>query len=294
MKVLDSLHEECPLDKRTDWQFLYKTTGKYSGLSIVECKHCKLQALFPRPNQKELYTKDYYQGKADYTYIDERDHKKFFQYVWKARIRNIKKFVNSGNFLDIGSSFGGFLESAKGEGFQVQGVEISEYASRYANDIGIPTFNGSLVEAKFPNNHFHVITMIEVIEHIENPSFFFQELTRILKPGGLLLLQTANFDGWQAKLEGPNYHYYMPGHVFYYSDTILKKILTNLGFGRFVSYFGVDFPLYAKLQKSRGSFQKWKDYLTWFRIAYYHFKSKWKRNGFPITSSYVLYAFKNR
>lgn len=287
-----SLLEECPLDQVCDWQPLYKTTGKYSGLSIVECKHCKLQALYPRPNQKELYSKDYYQGKADYTYIDERDNKKFAMYVWKARIRNMQKFVHAGKFLDIGSSFGGFLESAREAGFQVQGVEISEYASRYANENGIPTFNGSLMEAKFPNDHFNVITMVEVIEHIENPSHFFKELTRILKPGGLLLLQTANFDGWQAKTEGSNYHYYMPGHVYYYSDTILKKILTNLGFSRFVSYFGVDFPLYAKLQKSRGSFENWKDYLQWFRISYYHFRSKWKSNGTPITSSYVLYAFK--
>lgn len=70
-----SLNEECPLDQLCDWLPLYKTTGKYSGLSIVECKHCKLQALYPRPNQKELYGQDYYQGKADYTYIDERENK---------------------------------------------------------------------------------------------------------------------------------------------------------------------------------------------------------------------------
>lgn len=294
MNQILSLSEECPLNQTCDWVPLYTTTGKYSGLSIVECKTCKLQALFPRPNQKELYSKDYYQGKADYTYIDERDHKKYFQYVWKARIRNIKKFVGTGNFLDIGSSFGGFLEIAREEGFSIQGVEISAYAASYANDSGIPTFNGSLMEANFPDNHFSVITLVEVIEHIENPKLFFKELTRILKPGGLLLLQTANFDGWQAKLEGSNYHYYMPGHVFYYSDTILKNILTNFGFSRFVSYFGVDFPLYAKLKKSRGSFHHWKDYLNWFRISYYHFKSKWKRNGFPITSSYILYAFKKQ
>ncbi|EMY68696.1 class I SAM-dependent methyltransferase [Leptospira vanthielii] len=292
MKTNLSLNEECPLDHLCDWHPLHTTTGKYSGLSIVECKHCKLQALYPRPNQKELYSQDYYQGKADYSYIDERENKKFASYVWKARIRNIQKFVPSGNFLDIGSSFGGFLESAREAGFQIQGVEISEYASRYANENGILTYNGSLTDAKFPKNHFSVITMVEVIEHIENPNLFFKELTRILKPGGLLLLQTANFDGWQAKKEGSKYHYYMPGHLFYYSDTILKKILTNLGFNRFVTYFGVDFPLLAKLQKSRGTFKKWKDYFQWFRISYYHYRSKWKKHGYPITSSYVLYAFK--
>lgn len=292
MNNFDVLREECPLTKQCDWKPLYLTTGKYSGLSIVECKTCKLQSLYPRPNQENLYTKDYYQGKAEYTYIDERDQKPYFRHVWKARIRNIKKFKVSGHFLDIGSSFGGFLEVAKEEGFSIQGVEISEYAASFANENNIPTFQGNLYDAKFPSESFDVVTLVEVIEHLENPNLFFKELFRILKPGGLLLLQTANFEGWQAKLEGNAYHYYMPGHVFYYSDTILKKILTGLGFGSFVSYFGVDFPLMAKLKKAKGSFRSMADHLKWFRISYYHFVSKWKRKGFPLTSSYVLYAFK--
>ncbi|TGL99684.1 class I SAM-dependent methyltransferase [Leptospira jelokensis] len=292
MPSFDSLRDECPLKKDCDWKYLYETTGKYKGLRVAICQTCKLQALSPRPNQNELYSKDYYQGKAEYSYIDERASKPFFRHVWKARIQNIKRYVASGHFLDIGSSFGGFLEVAKEEGFSIQGVEISEYAASYANENKIPTYNGNLYDANFPAESFDVITLVEVIEHIENPNRFFKELTRILKPGGLLLLQTANFEGWQAKEEGSGYHYYMPGHVFYYSDELLKKILTGHGFGSFVSYFGVDFPLVAKLKKVRGSFQNWKDYRHWFRIGFYHFRSRWKRKGFPLTSSYVLYAFK--
>ncbi|XDD47923.1 class I SAM-dependent methyltransferase [Leptospira sp. WS39.C2] len=292
MDPADFLRKECPLQGGCDWKPLYLSTGNYPGLSIHECQSCKLQSLYPRQNQKELYTKEYYQGKADYNYIDEREQKPFFREVWKARIQNIKRYKKTGNFLDIGSSFGGFLEVAKEAGFFVQGVEISEYASSYANENNLPTVNGSLYDAKFPTQSFDVITLVEVIEHIENPKLFFQELTRILKPGGLLLLQTANFEGWQAKKEASHYHYYMPGHVYYYGDTLLKKILTEHGFGSFVSYFGVDFPLVAKLKKVKGSFQTWKDYFKWIRISYYHFTSKWKRKGFPLTSSYVLYAFK--
>ncbi len=176
----------------------------------------------------------------------------------------------------------------------MQGVEISSFASSHANANGIPTFNGSLLEAKFPDSHFDVISLVEVIEHLEQPQLVFSELSRILKPGGLLLLQTANFEAWQAKDAGSAYHYYMPGHVFYYSDALLKKILTEKGFDRFISYFGVDFPLSAKLLKSRGNFRKLSDYLQWFRIGYYHFRSKWKKEGFPMTSSHVLYSFRSR
>lgn len=287
-----NLEAECPIDKdaKCAWQFQYFTTGNYPNLSIYKCNTCGLESLFPRPNQTELYDENYYKGKSEYTYIDERQTEKYHRYVWEARIKNIKKFVSTGKFLDIGSSFGGFLSVAKANGFEVQGVEVSKYASDYANLAGIPTYAGSLLEAKFPDSNFDVICLIEVIEHLEAPHLIFPELRRILKPGGLLLLQTANFEGWQAKTEGSKYHYYMPGHVFYYSDSILKKILTPLGFNRYISYFGVDFSLLAKMKKAVGSFNRWLDYWKLIRISFYHFKSKFTKSGFPLTSSYVLYA----
>ncbi|TGL62704.1 class I SAM-dependent methyltransferase [Leptospira ognonensis] len=294
---MDQLRRECPLNSdppECDWQFLYTSQGIYKGISIYECKTCGLQSQYPRQNQTNLYDADYYKGKAEYTYIDERETETFHRYVWNARLDNIQKYISSGKLLDVGSSFGGFLKSAKEKGFAVQGVEISSYASKHANENEIPTFQGSLLDAHFPDASFDVITLVEVIEHLENPKIIFSELGRILKPGGLLLLQTANFEGWQAKEEREKYHYYMPGHVYYYSDSVLKKILTPLGFNRFICYFGVDFSLLSKLRKSRGNFKHWYDYRHWFRISYYHFKSKLSKAGFPLTSSYVLYAFKSR
>lgn len=294
---MDQLLRECPLSQdipECNWQFLYLSQGQHKGISIYECKTCGLQSQYPRLNQTSLYDEDYYKGKAEYTYIDERETENFHRYVWNARLDNIQKFIPKGKLLDVGSSFGGFLKTAKAKGFEVQGVEISSYASSHANQNGIPTIQSTLLDAQLPDASFDVITLVEVIEHLENPKTIFRELQRILKPGGLLLLQTANFEGWQAKEQREKYHYYMPGHVYYYSDSVLKKILTQLGFDRFVCYFGVDFSLLSKLRKSRGNFKHWHDYRQWFRISYYHFKSKLTKDGFPLTSSYVLYAFKSR
>ncbi|HNO25967.1 MAG TPA: class I SAM-dependent methyltransferase, partial [Leptospiraceae bacterium] len=50
-----------------------------------------------------------------------------------------------------------------------------------------------------------------------------------------------------------------------------------------------DFPLRAKLLKSRGSFKSIFDYRRWFNISWYHFKSRLLKGS---TSSMVLYAFK--
>ncbi|PNV73572.1 class I SAM-dependent methyltransferase [Leptospira inadai serovar Lyme] len=287
------IYEECPLDGTCRWERLY--TSEYSDfkLPIRICKTCGLQAQFPRPLPEELYTEDYYTGSQGFTYRDERATEKFDRYVWFARLANIAKFRSEGNFLDIGCSFGGFLNCARERGYVPYGVEISPYSAKQAGMRGIKIWQGQFLDADLPENFFDVITLIEVIEHLENPKAVFDKLAKILKPGGLLLIQTANFEGRQAKEAGPKYHYYLPGHVYYYSASNLRKILAKRGFERQVTYLGVDFPLYAKLLKSRGSFKSWKDYRKWITISFYHFRSKLKRGGLPLTSSMVHYAIKS-
>lgn len=285
------LKEECPLDKSCNWKFLYNSKFNDYNLPIHKCQTCGLETIHPKKldSLEKLYTEDYYKGTSNYTYIDERETEKYNAYVWNARIHNIKKFVQKGNFLDIGSSFGGFLNRAREFGFSPYGVEISKYASDYCTKRDIPVFQGNFLNSQFDENFFDVITMIEVIEHLESPKLVFEKLYRILKPNGLLVIQTANFDGKQAKQEAENYHYYLPGHLYYYSESNLKSILLDTKFTRFKTYYGVDFSLLAKLLKSRGSFKKLTDYWKWFRISYYHCKSKYIPNS---TSSMVLYAWK--
>ncbi|WP_210410806.1 class I SAM-dependent methyltransferase [Leptospira sarikeiensis] len=288
-KVIQS---ECPLEGNCKWESLYTSDFGDFNLPIQVCKTCGFQAQFPRPEPESLYTEEYYTGNQNFTYKDERITEKFDRYVWFSRLKNISKFRSDGNFLDIGCSFGGLLQCAKEKGYVPYGVEISPYSAKQAETRGFKVWQGQFLDADIPENFFDVITLIEVIEHLENPKKVFDKLSKVLKPGGLLLIQTANFDAWQAINSGNKYHYYLPGHVYYYSANLLRKILARRGFERQITYLGVDFPLLAKLLKSRGSFSSWKDYLKWFRIGFYHFKSKLSKKGKPLTSSMVHYAIK--
>ena len=287
----EELREHCPLDKNCNWQFLYNSEYNYYDLPIYKCKNCGLQSIFPKDKYdlRTMYEASYYQGTAAYSYIDERKNEKYESYVWDARLKNILKFKPEGRFLDIGSSFGGFLNRAKNKGYEAYGVEISSYSAKYANERGIPTFKGSILQANFPEKSFDIITLIEVIEHLDKPDLVFQKLSSILNDDGLLIIQTANFDGKQAIDEAAKYHYYLPGHLYYYSLSNLQQILIQNGFKKFIPYYGVDFPLMAKLLKSRGSFKSVFEYWKWVRISYFHFKSKFFKGS---TSSLVLYAFK--
>jgi SAM-dependent methyltransferase len=288
---MQKIKEECPLCLVDNWEFLYFSTFHQYNLPIYTCKTCNLQTIHPKDhiNLEEMYSESYYTGKAEYKYKDERKTEHYDSYVWDARIRNIKNFSKSGNFLDVGSSFGGFLNRAKLLGFQVYGVEVSKYSSDYAIERGIDTFCGTFLNNPYPDDFFNVITLIEVIEHLENPRDVFQKLYNQLQKNGLLVIQTANFEGQQAKSSGSDYHYYLPGHLYYYSKSILERILLKLGFSKTIMYYGVDFPLISKLLKSRGSFQKIGDYTKWWNISKYHLQSKLIKGS---TSSMVLYAIK--
>jgi SAM-dependent methyltransferase len=143
-------------------------------------------------------------------------------------------------------------------------------------------------------NGFHIVSMIEVIEHLPDPRAALTELARVMHPEGLLIIQTANMDGLQAKRAGEAYHYFLPGHLVYFSRKTLTRLLLECGFENTAIFYPCEFGLLPKLKKSRGNFKTLPDYRAWFRIAWYHLRSKIHWGDFALTSGMVVYARKIR
>ena len=241
---------------------------------------------------RSLYTENYFKGNADYSYTDERKIKEYSAYVWDKRVKVINRYIKNGNFLDRGCSFGGLLESASSF-YNPHGIEASKYAhSHVSSNFGRQIHYGTIENHPFEKNYFSVITMIELIEHLENPLFAIEESYRLLKDKGLLVIQTANMAGQQAKKLGKDYEYFMPGHLSYFTMNNLTRALRSAGFTKIKVFYPVEFGLLPKLLKSRGSFKTVSDYKAWFRIASYHLKSKIHAGDFAMTSSMVIYSFK--
>lgn len=244
-------------------------------------------------SEKALYDSGYYTGNSDYTYYDERTSERYARYVWNARLNTIRQYIPDGNFLDVGCSFGGFMKAAS-EYFTVFGIEPSEYSGAYARQRfgDSPIHIGTLSDHSFPYDNFSVITMIEVLEHIKNPYNALVECFHLLKKNGLLVIQTANMDGWQAKVHKNNYGYFLPGHVSYFSKANVTNALYAVGFKKITVFQPVDFGLLPKLMKSRMNVTSSLDYIQWIRIALYHYASKIHCGNFAVTSSMVVYAVK--
>ena len=151
--------------------------------------------------------------------------------VFRRRLRKIEKYKNGGRLLDIGCAAGFFLEVAEEKGWDVFGVELSEYASNYARERGLNIFTGDVTATKFPDEYFDVITLWAVISNLQNPYNNLIEAYRILKKKGLIVIQTGNIDSIFAKLQGINWGILTPGgHLYYFSPKTLRKMLELTGF----------------------------------------------------------------
>ncbi len=285
----------CPLcdSKNISDKYIIDTYSPAFNISLCnDCRFMFINPVFTDTFIKELYSEDYYNGNNQYAYHDERQRLKYEEKVWKKRIKKIHAYIDCGNFLDVGASFGGLLQCAS-TFFNPYGIEISPYAAAHANKLlNNQVHNGTLYDHPYQDNFFSVITMIEVIEHLKKPQQILKECYSLLKPGGLLVVQTANFDGQQARQLKQEYNYFMPGHVSYFSKANVISALQKVGFTRCKVFYPVEFGLLPKLLKSRGSFNSIKDYRRWISICMYHLKSKIHFKDYAATSSMVVYAFK--
>lgn len=135
--------------------------------------------------------------------------------------------------LDVGCSSGAFLGAAVRLGYAAEGVEPAAKAATTAQAAGLKVYQGLLHEAAYASASFDAITLLEVIEHLKEPLPLLQECQRILKPGGVLLVGTANADSWQARAFGAHWDYLSiakhGGHISFFNPKSLQKLAAQAG-----------------------------------------------------------------
>jgi 2-polyprenyl-3-methyl-5-hydroxy-6-metoxy-1,4-benzoquinol methylase len=136
-----------------------------------------------------------------------------------------------GRMLDIGAATGFFLELARARGWQTAGVEPSDHAADLGRKKGLDVRTGTLDSYDAEPCSFDVITMWDVLEHVPDPRQSLSIARKLLKPGGIIAINTPDASSLWGRLMGIHWHLIVPPeHLHLFGRRSLQRLLSDSGF----------------------------------------------------------------
>lgn len=200
--------------------------------NYFQCPDCGLAFLKPEPEPTSKLKRydEYYENLRRPNIID-RTMRRFSISDCCHLIE--KKSGKKGTILDIGCGDGDFLIAMNNRQWDIYGIEPSKLAGQRArrilsNDKVIVTES---LTYDFLDESFDVITLWHVLEHIKDPVLLMNEIRRLLKKGGIVVIEVPNADSPMYRTF-KEYHYLnlAPEHLFLWSKNSLQYLLNQHDF----------------------------------------------------------------
>jgi 2-polyprenyl-3-methyl-5-hydroxy-6-metoxy-1,4-benzoquinol methylase len=140
-------------------------------------------------------------------------------------------YVEGGRVLDVGSGNGFFLAMLRHHGWKVQGLDLSASAAEMTRrESGIDVHVGEVTDDVFEPEQFDFIHMSHVIEHVPSPTIALARVRELLRPGGLLYIETPNIASLGARLWG-RYWFALdsPRHLWLFTPETMSRALRESG-----------------------------------------------------------------
>ncbi len=200
--------------------------------TIMRCSQCGLGwTVVPSDFDVSPYYPEEYYGSKNKRFQPVVEW--LISFFRRARAGMILRQMKPGRILDIGCGRGLMLKELKEHGWECFGTEYSAKAAAATSEfLGIPIqVTTDIRTCTYPDHSFDVVTLWHVFEHIPNPIEILSEIRRILKPGGLVIIEVPNLSSWQFKIIGQTWiHLDAPRHFFHYSRKSLKSLIETHGF----------------------------------------------------------------
>jgi len=133
----------------------------------------------------------------------------------------------------------------------------TEFAESSRTEFGLVVYNDKVENVNFDRQRFDFVTMIDVLEYLQDPNSVLQKIHAIIQDDGILMIRVPNVNfillkafvlskifgkGAHTKYDflNPLGYWMAQEHLYNFSDTTLQKLLAKHGFVKQKSY--VEFP----------------------------------------------------
>ena len=190
---------------------------------LASCNTCQAKFSWPRPTPSELAT--YYNSLSSIRYEQQTAAKSAKDAL--QLVETIKKFhPTARKVLEVGCSTAYYLHGLLQHGYDVMGSELSAEAAALAEKwYGVKVFPNEFPPDDY-FNEFDVVIIHHVIEHVPFPVEFYEKAKQFLKKGGVLLIETPNYDSIGIRIFGPKYPVLCPpGHLNFFRKSTVRGML---------------------------------------------------------------------
>ncbi len=236
----------CNFCHSSDYDPFIKGRDRLHGIkgdfSLVRCKQCGLIYLNPRPSSAELnkyYPDDYH----PFTVGMVGSARTLQAMISDRGITQKVNFVNhliglKGQGLDVGCATGEFIDRMSKSGWEMTGLEPSEYASRLAMErYRVKVITNSLEKCRLPVGKYDLVTLWDVLEHLQDPRAGLLKIRKSMKAGGWLVLSIPNIRSWDGRFWGKYWlGWDIPRHLTLYGFDSIRQLLNQSGF-EFKKYY---------------------------------------------------------
>jgi SAM-dependent methyltransferase len=214
--------EVCDLCRSASLDMVYRPSESPRGASVWLCNECGLLQSLPRIGRS---------ARRDSSGISTGGGKDLRTDACLAMIRAISDLHGPLAVLDVGSNRGAFARAflAEAPAAVLTCVEPDEQVAASSAALGrAKVMQMQIEETKFPDRAFDIIHSCHTIEHLASPSATLAEHWRILKPGGLLIVDAPNAAvlGDEDIVE----EWFVDQNLYHFSRATLGRLLDASGF----------------------------------------------------------------
>jgi len=210
---------------------------KYT-FQYISCAHCETLYMNPRPSSELMAS--HYADSDNYrywaTHLFPASEAKRRENIHRPRLDRIVCSCDDFGIprnvlLEVGAGFGTFAALAKETGAfeRVVAVEPTPEMAQACRNHTVQVIEKSLEEISDEIDQVDVAVAFEVIEHVFSPSRFLDQMARLLRPGGLLVLTCPNGLGFDVMLLGSDSHAVDPGHLNLFNPQSLRLLVQARG-----------------------------------------------------------------